>query len=82
MTYAPRPTEFVPYFDTPIVTAPVRAEPRRRGFLRRVLGAVFESAERQAERDAAHVLERSGGRLTDSIERELTNRFITGGWSH
>jgi len=80
MTYAPRPTEFVPYFDTPIVTAPVRAQPKRRGFLRRLVDAVLESAERQAERDAAQVLERSGGRLTDSIERELTDRLITGSW--
>jgi hypothetical protein len=80
MTYAPRPNEFAPYFDAPIVTAPVRAKPRRRGLLRRLLDAVHESAERQAERDAARVLERSGGRLTDSIEREITDHLINGTW--
>ena len=80
MTYAPRPNEFAAYFDAPIVTAPVRAEPRRRGLLGRLLDAARESAERHAERDAAGVLERSGGRLTDSIEREITDRLINGSW--
>jgi hypothetical protein len=82
MTYAPRLNEFVPYLDAKAatVTAPAPAAPRRRGFLHRLLDAVFASAERQAERDVAEYLARSGGRLTDSIEREMTDRIIYGAW--
>jgi len=77
MTYAPRPTEFVPFFPAPPATRPVAA---RRGLLHRLFGAVFESREAQAERAAERFIARTGGRLTDEIERQITDHIITGNW--
>ena len=51
------------------------AETGRRGLLRRVLDAIELSHQRAAERDIGRVLgdrlSRSGGRLTDEIERSM-----------
>ena len=81
MTYAPRPNEFVPYFEAPAALAHRIGGPRRRGLLRRIFGVMFESREQQAERTAADYIARSGGRLTDEIERQITDRIIGGsGW--
>jgi hypothetical protein len=48
---------------------------RGRGLLRRVLDAIEHSHQRAAERDIARVLgsrlSRSGGQLTDEIERSM-----------
>ena len=79
MTYAPRPHEFVPLFEAPAALGR-QVAPRRRGLLRRILGGVFESREAQAERNAASYIARSGGRLTDEIERQITDRIIAGKW--
>jgi hypothetical protein len=79
MTYAPRPNEFVPYFEAPAALAHRIGAPRR-GLLRRIFGGIFESREEQAERHAADYIARSGGRLTDEIERQITNRIIGGNW--
>jgi hypothetical protein len=48
----------------------------RRGILRRLLDALYESRQRQAEREIAAILARSGGRLTDTTEREMTRRLM------
>ena len=45
-----------------------------RGVFRRIFDAIFDSRLRRAEQDIAAYLARSGGRLTDSIERELMER--------
>jgi hypothetical protein len=79
MTYAPRPNEFVPYFEAPAALAHRIGAPRR-GLLRRIFGRIFESREQQAERSAADYIARSGGRLTDEIERQITERIIAGNW--
>ena len=80
MTYAPRPHEFIPLFEAPAALAhPVGAR-RRRGLLRRIFGGIFETREAQAERNAADYIARTGGRLTDEIERQITNRIIAGSW--
>jgi hypothetical protein len=81
MTYAPRPNEFVPYFEAPAALAHRIGAPRR-GLLRRIFGGIFESREAQAERTAAEYIARTGGRLTDEIERQITDRIITGNWWH
>ena len=41
------------------------------GFLRHMLDAISSWAARGDDADVAALLERSGGRLTDSIEREM-----------
>ena len=42
----------------------------RRSLLGRLLDALIEPRRRNAERQFARLIERSGGRLTDNIERE------------
>ena len=71
MTYSPRMTDFK------LAAAP--AAPRR-GLLRRIVEAVFESRSRAAERDIARFVGRTGGRFTDDIERQITNRLINSDW--
>jgi hypothetical protein len=80
MTYAPRPHEFIPLFEAPAALGRQVAAPRRRGLLRRIFGGIFESREQQAERNAADYIARSGGRLTDEIERQITDRIVGGSW--
>jgi hypothetical protein len=46
------------------------------GLLRRLLDAIYESRQRQTEREIARILARSGGRITDATEREMTRRFL------
>jgi hypothetical protein len=50
------------------------------GALRRFLGAVFQSREEQRDEAIASFLQRSGGRLTDDIEREMTRRETSSNW--
>lgn len=54
--------------------APAARGTAHRGILRRIADAIFESRQRKAERDIAAYIAHSGGRLTDSIERELMDR--------
>jgi hypothetical protein len=55
------------------------AVPRRRGILRRLYEAVTLSCQRRAERDMGRLLAQSGGRLTDDIERRMTEQLIRNG---
>ena len=54
--------------------APAGHETAHRGILQRLFDALFESRLRKAEREIAAYIAHSGGRLTDSIERELMER--------
>ena len=78
MTYAARPTEFVPCVsETPTSVAVAK----RRGILGRIYDAILESRRKRAELDIARFLERSGGRLTDEVELRMTQRLIKGDWN-
>ena len=79
MTYAARPHEFAncPGNERP-VHPPVAA--RRHGWLRRIYDAMLASRQRQVERAIAAYLESTGGRFTDSIERRVTERLVSGKW--
>jgi hypothetical protein len=77
MTYAMRPSEFVPGRGPACRGGVATSRP---GLLRRIYDAVFESRQKQAERVVAAHLERTGGRFTDDIERRLTDRLIFGDW--
>jgi hypothetical protein len=74
----------IPYDDALVCSgrsvAPQAAAPRR-GLLRRVLDALHESRQRAADREIARLLERTGGRMTDSIERQITERLTTNDWA-
>jgi hypothetical protein len=76
MIYAAHHRDFVPYFPTG-----GNAVTNKAGILRRIFDAIFESRQKQADRDIARFLARSGGRLTDDIEREITQRLLTGNWN-
>lgn len=67
MAYATDHFGFTPY-------APAARTTAHRGILRRMIEGMFESRQRKAERDIAAYIAHSGGRLTDSIERELMER--------
>jgi hypothetical protein len=78
MTYAPRPHEFVPYYDAPLA----HAAAARPSLWRRVVEALFVSRDKQMELEAERYIARSGGRITDEIEREITDRLVTGKWRY
>jgi hypothetical protein len=72
MAYVARPHEFqpaVPYKYPAPQTTP------RRGFWRRFHDAIMLAHQRDVERDISRYMARSG-RLTDSMEREITERFF------
>jgi hypothetical protein len=80
MTYVAHHRDFVPYFPYQTSTGS-NAVTNKVGVLRRIFDAIFESRQKQADRDIARFLARSGGRLTDDIEREIAQRLLTGNWS-
>lgn len=55
------------------------ASTARKSLWTRLVDAIFTSREKQAEDEIARYLARSGGTLTDSIEREITVHALTGG---
>ena len=79
MTYVARPSEFIPCGGQAPAARHGHAA-QRPALLRRLFDAVFESRQKQAEREIAGYLERTGGRFTDEIERRLTDRLIHGQW--
>ncbi len=81
MTYAAHHRDFVPYFRDQASTTRSNAVANKAGVLRRIFDAIIESRQKQADRDIARFLARSGGRLTDDIEREMTQRLLTGNWN-
>jgi hypothetical protein len=56
--------------------APAEVAPRRAGLFARLIDAVKRSRMRAAEDQIARLIEARGGRLTDSIERQIERSFI------
>jgi len=55
---------------------------KRPGILRRIFDAFMESRQRDIDRQIARFLAaRSGGILTDDLEREISHRMSTSNWS-
>ncbi|HEY5279002.1 MAG TPA: hypothetical protein VIJ67_04550 [Pseudolabrys sp.] len=50
---------------------------RKPGLLRRLIVAMQDARLRQAEREIALYLSRSGGKFTDESEREIERRFLS-----
>jgi len=46
----------------------------------RIFDAIVESRQKSANREIALRLARSGGRITDSIERDITQSLLKGNW--
>jgi hypothetical protein len=80
VTYAAHYRDFAPYFGDKASTRS-NAVANKAGVLRRIFDAIFESRQKQAERDIARFLARSGGHFTDDIEREMTQRLLTSNWN-
>lgn len=57
------------------------ATSKRPNLLRRFYDAVMQARQKQANRELAQFLIRSGGRLTDDIEREMNQRLSRGDWN-
>ena len=78
MSYTANHRDLAAYVDDP---------PRhnRVGILRRVFGALLkamdESRQRQVEREIANYVALRGGRMTDSLEREIARRLFTSDWN-
>ena len=62
---------------SPGETRLVRA-PARPSLLARFTAAMMVSRQRQADREIARYMNLNGGKLTDSAEREIERRFLTG----
>ncbi len=80
MAYAVRPTvsrSGIAAYRKPAATRSAA----RRGFFSRLFDALLESREQEAQRIVASHLARTGYRFTDSIERELNERLVNGGWN-
>lgn len=67
-------------FGFQIIAVPAAAsEARKPGLLRRLYDALFEARESRAQRTVDEYVARNGGRLTDSVEREIGERLLGGG---
>jgi hypothetical protein len=75
MNYAAQHTDFAPYLDS------TAASPKRTGFLRRIFDAINASRQRHADLEIGRFIAKSGGRLTDDIERRLMRRLTSSDWS-
>ena len=76
MSYAAHHNEFA-------LSQPVRksgTEAKKPGVLRRIVNAIFQSQHEQDEQAVAYLIEQSGGRLTDDIERRMTSRLSRWDW--
>ena len=51
-----------------------------RGLLRRLFDAMIASRQREAEREIAFYLQRTGGKFTDAVEREIGRRLSKSHW--
>jgi hypothetical protein len=60
-------------------TRPAAKPPARPAFWRRLLDAVALSHQREAQREVDAFMARRG-KLTDSVEREIANRFTGERW--
>ncbi|MGN6573418.1 MAG: hypothetical protein ACTHLO_18590 [Pseudolabrys sp.] len=76
MAYAARPSDF----HSGVVASRPAVRVPRPGFLSRIIGALIDTRTRQAQRDVEAYLARRGNRLTDSIEREISEHMFDGGW--
>ena len=69
------PLALLPGETVPVPYTPTRTPPKP-GILTRFFRALIEARQHQAERAVARYLASSGGKLTDSIEREIERRLV------
>ena len=76
MSYAAHRKDFGS-LDSQKAPANGEAVAKKPGIVRRIFNAFMESRQREADRQIARFLARSGGALTDDLEREITGRVLT-----
>jgi len=76
MAYVFNTREFLPSVRGRCRTPPSNSPASKHGILRRIVQAMFEWRQAQADREIARFLARSGGRLTDDMERRLTEHLL------
>jgi hypothetical protein len=82
MAYVARPSDFhgaVPFKAATLAPAAAPLPTPRRRFWLRMLDRLIEARQNDAEQEVAQYLARRG-KLTDSMEREIAERFATGNW--
>ena len=77
MAYVLNAQEFLPSVRGRCRTQPSNSPASKPGILRRIVQAMFEWRQAQADREIARFLARSGGRLTDDMERRLTEHLLS-----
>ena len=80
MTCAANYKDFGSYFRHKVSTKS-SPDANKPGILRRIFGAIFETRQEQIEREVARFVARSGGRITDDIERQIMQHFFTSNWN-
>ena len=80
MAYAAHHKDFAPYLGGS-TNAKRDTRLEKSGLLWRIVDAMFESRQRQSEREVESYIARSGGRLTDDLERRMMRRLTTSNWS-
>jgi hypothetical protein len=63
------------------MAAAICAGAKLKGLARRLTDALEAQRRREVDREIARLLAQSGGRLTDSLEREIMRMSLASGWS-
>ena len=80
MSYAAHRRDFDSFVSQPALNGEALA--KRPSILRRIFDAFMESRQRDFDRQIARFLAaRSGGTLTDDLEREISHRLSRSNWS-
>jgi hypothetical protein len=78
MSFAAHHREFTAF----VAVHPEREAPKKPGILRRIFDAFMQSRQRNIDRQIARFLAaRSGGTLTDDLEREISQRLLRSNWN-
>jgi hypothetical protein len=80
MAYAAHHGDFTPWF---VGQAPRENKPvvKRPGLWTRIFDAILTSRQWHADQEIARLLARSGGRMTDDIERQMTEALMPRNWN-
>jgi len=73
MAYTSTSSALVPS-DLSLAQPDARAQ---RNLFRRLFDAIIVSRQKQADREIARYITRSGGKITDEVEREIERRFLS-----
>ena len=79
MSYVAHRKDFAIYTAAPDMQ-PEADTPKKAGLLQRLANALRRSRQRETDRVIGAYLARSGGRLTDSVEREMMWQLTGSSW--